>query len=75
MEKKPITVTAIIEAPIEKVWEFWTFTGTYYPCGTMPAMTGIHPGPPMTFVPGGNFLTRMEAKDGSMVLILVAYTT
>ena len=65
MEKKPITVTAIIEAPIEKVWEFWTLPEHIIQWNN--ASDDWHsPRSTNDLRTGGKFLTRMEAKDGSM---------
>lgn len=60
-----ITVETEIEAPIEKVWECWTnpkhitnwnFANDEWCC----------PSAKNDLKPGGGFLWRMEAKDGSM---------
>ena len=60
-----ITVEIEIEAPIEKVWEFWTkpehiinwnFASDEWCCPT--AANDLKP--------KGKFIWRMEAKDGSM---------
>jgi uncharacterized protein YndB with AHSA1/START domain len=61
---EPITVTADVAAPIEKVWKTWTepehikqwcaaSDDWHVPTATNDARTG------------GKFMTRMEAKDGS----------
>lgn len=39
---KTITVENIIQAPIDKVWRYWT-DPTHIKNGTMRLMTGIHP--------------------------------
>ena len=64
MENKNITVSAIISAPIEKVWQYWTapehITQWYY------ASEDWHtPRAENDLQNGGKFSTRMEAKDGS----------
>ena len=62
---KPITVEATINAPVEKVWKYWTAPDHitkwcsasddwHAPYAENDARTG------------GKFKTRMEAKDGSM---------
>jgi len=65
MEKKPITVSATVEAPIEKVWEFWTLPEHIMQWNN--ASDDWHsPKSINDLRTGGKFLTRMEAKDGSM---------
>ena len=65
MEKKPITVSATVEAPIEKVWEFWTVPEHIMQWNN--ASDDWHsPKSVNDLRTGGKFLTRMEAKDGSM---------
>jgi len=65
MEKKPITVSATVEAPIEKVWEFWTVPEHIMQWNN--ASDDWHsPKSINDLRTGGKFLTRMEAKDGSM---------
>jgi uncharacterized protein YndB with AHSA1/START domain len=65
METNSITVQADVAAPIEKVWKTWTEPAHimrwcnasddwHVPNATNDARTG------------GKFMTRMEAKDGSM---------
>jgi len=65
MEKTIITVESTINAPVEKVWEYWTkpehITKWNY------ASDDWHtPWAKADFQEGGNFVARMEAKDGSM---------
>lgn len=59
-----ITVTAIINAPIEKVWNYWTapehITQWYHASDDWHA-----PHAENDIRVGGKFMTRMEAKDGS----------
>ena len=65
MEKTVITVESTIEAPVEKVWESWT-----QPKHIMKwcnASDDWHtPRAENDLRVGGNFVSRMEAKDGSM---------
>ncbi len=63
-EKTKITITAAINAPIEKVWEFWTtpdhimqWNNASDDWHTTKAENDLQS--------GGQFLSRMEAKDGS----------
>ena len=67
MDSKKVTVKVetTIQAPIEKVWEFWTspehiinwnFASDEWCC----------PSAKNDLRPGGKFSWRMEAKDGSM---------
>lgn len=62
--KNKITVTAAINAPIEKVWKFWTtpehimqWNNASDDWHTTKVENDLHA--------GGQFLSRMEAKDGS----------
>jgi uncharacterized protein YndB with AHSA1/START domain len=65
MEKTKITVEATVNAPVEKVWKIWT--GPEH-------IVKWNSGHPDWHTPkaendlrvGGRFLSRMEAKDGSM---------
>lgn len=63
--KDPIEISAVIEAPIENVWQFWnkpihvvnwSFASPEWCCPT--AESDLRT--------GGRFTSRMEAKDGSM---------
>ncbi|MCX6155358.1 MAG: SRPBCC family protein [Candidatus Kapabacteria bacterium] len=64
-EKIMITVTASVNAPIDKVWEFWT--GTEHICRWNNASNDWHTTRAENNLQvGGKFLSRMEAKDGSM---------
>lgn len=59
-----ITVQATITAPIEKVWEFWTKPEHITKWNN--ASEDWHtPTAEVDLRPGGKFLSRMEAKDGS----------
>ncbi len=64
MEKTTITIEAIVNAPIEKVWELWT--GTQHIIKWNNASPDWHtPKAEHELKPGGKFVYRMEAKDGS----------
>lgn len=64
MENKNITVTATINASVEKVWNYWTLpehiTQWYNASDDWHA-----PHAENDLQAGGKFTTRMEAKDGS----------
>jgi uncharacterized protein YndB with AHSA1/START domain len=62
--KKTITVQAIINAPIEKVWEFWT-TPEHIMKWNNASDDWHTPRAENDLRTGGTFLSRMEAKDGS----------
>lgn len=63
--KTPITVEALINAPVEKVWEYWTDPQYITKwCNASPDWHAPHAANDMVI--GGKFLTRMEAKDGSV---------
>ena len=65
LDKKVITVESTINAPVEKVWEYWSKPGhiTQW-CN---ASDDWHtPRAANDLRTGGNFSSRMEAKDGSM---------
>jgi len=62
--KKIITLETTVNAPIEKVWEYWTtprhikqWNNASYDWHTPHAENDLRD--------GGKFLSRMEAKDGS----------
>ena len=59
-----ITVTTTINAPIEKIWEYWTKPEhiTQWCSGSPDWHT---PRAENDLQVGGKFMTRMEAKDGS----------
>ncbi|HEX5001003.1 MAG TPA: SRPBCC family protein [Bacteroidia bacterium] len=60
-----ITVTAVINAPIEKVWEGWTKPEAIKNWNA--ASADWHtPSAKNDLRPGGRFVYRMEAKDGSL---------
>lgn len=59
-----ITVETIVNAPIEKVWKFWTAPEHITKWNT--ATDEWHsPRAENDLRPGGKFVYRMEAKDGS----------
>ncbi|TGD56706.1 SRPBCC family protein [Flavobacterium humi] len=63
-EKTPITVVATINATVEKVWTFWTSPQHITQWNN--ASDDWHtPKAENDLRKGGNFSTRMEAKDGS----------
>ena len=63
-EKKVITVSAIINAPVQKVWDYWNspnhITGWNFANDDWHA-----PSAQNDLKVGGKFSSRMEAKDGS----------
>ncbi len=60
----PIIVQTIVNAPIEKVWEYWSkpehITGWAFASDTWEAPSALN-----DLRVGGTFKTRMQAKDGS----------
>ncbi|RZK16889.1 MAG: polyketide cyclase [Pedobacter sp.] len=62
--KTPITVEAIINAPVEKVWQFWG-APEHITQWTFAASDWHAPYAENDLTTGGKFKTRMEAKDGS----------
>ncbi|MFJ7828315.1 SRPBCC family protein [Psychrobacillus sp. NPDC096623] len=59
-----ITVEAIVQAPVEKVWEYWTEPEHITKWNN--ASEDWHtPHAENDLRAGGKFVTRMEAKDGS----------
>ena len=64
-EKTVITVENTINAPVEKVWDYWTMPDHITKWNH--ASDDWHsPWVKADFREGGNFTARMEAKDGSM---------
>jgi uncharacterized protein YndB with AHSA1/START domain len=62
--KKTITVQAVINAPVEKVWNLWTTPGHITKWSN--ASDEWHtPRAENDLRVGGKFLSRMEARDGS----------
>src|SRR6476660_9703490 len=63
--KTVITVESTIGAPVEKVWEYWTRPQHITKWSN--ASDDWHtPRAENDLRPGGSFVSRMEAKDGSM---------
>ena len=63
-EKKVVTVESTINAPVEKVWDYWAKPEHITQWAN--ASDDWHtPRAENDLRTGGNFLTRMEAKDGS----------
>ena len=64
-ERTAITVEATVNAPVEKVWKLWSEPDHITKWCT--ATTEWHtPSAQNDLRTGGTFVTRMEAKDGSM---------
>jgi uncharacterized protein YndB with AHSA1/START domain len=64
-EKKIITIESTVNAPVEKVWEYWT--RPEHVTGWNNASDDWHsPRAENDLRTGGKFLYRMEARDGSM---------
>lgn len=60
-----ITVEALVNAPLDTTWAFWT--GPEHITQWNAASDDWHtPWAKNDLVPGGRFVARMEAKDGSM---------
>jgi len=65
MEKTTVIVESIINAPVKKVWDYWT--GPQHITQWCNASDDWHaPHAEADLRKGGSFSTRMEAKDGSM---------
>lgn len=60
-----VTVQAIIQAPVEKVWRYWT-EPEYIMQWNQASEDWHSPRAENDLRVGGKFVTRMEAKDGSM---------
>jgi uncharacterized protein YndB with AHSA1/START domain len=60
-----IAVRAVIDAPVQKVWEYWTNPKhiVHWNCASPDWHT---PRAENDLRPGGKFLSRMEARDGSI---------
>lgn len=65
MNKTTITVNATINAPIEKVWKYWTEPDHIVHWNNA-SDDWYTPWVKADFREGGNFVARMEARDGSM---------
>lgn len=60
-----VTVQAVIQAPVEKVWTYWT-APEHITKWNQASDEWHAPRAENDLREGGKFLTRMEAKDGSM---------
>lgn len=60
-----VTVQAVIQAPIDKVWSYWT-EPEHITKWNQASDDWHAPKAENDLRAGGTFLTRMEAKDGSM---------
>ena len=60
----PITIETIVPASIEKVWSHWNDTESIKGWA-FESDTWVCPYAEIDLRPGGRFLTRMSAKDGS----------
>ena|SRR6516162_6352659 len=63
-EKTVITVESTVNAPIEKVWDYWTKPEHITQCNNA-SIDWFTPKAENDLRVGGNFVYRMEAKDGS----------
>src|SRR3954468_963380 len=61
---KKITVETTVQAPVEKVWKYWTET-THITNWNSASDDWHTPYAENDLRVGGKFLSRMEAKDGS----------
>lgn len=59
-----VTVEAVVQAPVEKVWEYWT-EPQHITQWSFASDDWHAPHAENDVRVGGNFLTRLEAKDGS----------
>lgn len=62
--KQAITVEAIVNAPVQKVWEYWT-EPTHITQWNAASADWHSPSATNDLRSGGTFVFRMEAKDGS----------
>lgn len=60
-----VTVQSVIQAPVEKVWRYWT-EPDHITKWNQASEDWHAPRAENDLRAGGKFLTRMEAKDGSM---------
>ena len=65
MTTTKITVEALVNAPISKVWNTW-IDSDHITRWNSPSPEWHTPRATHNVVPGGNFTFRMEARDGSM---------
>ncbi len=63
-ERVVITISSTISAPVEKVWKYWT-NPEHITLWCNASEDWHAPRAENDLRPGGKFLTRMEAKDGS----------
>ncbi|TJY43972.1 polyketide cyclase [Cohnella pontilimi] len=63
-QKTRVTVQAVIQAPVEKVWRYWS-EPEHITKWNQASETWHSPRSENDLRVGGKFLTRMEAKDGS----------
>ncbi|CAG5008421.1 hypothetical protein DYBT9275_04264 [Dyadobacter sp. CECT 9275] len=63
-ENTSVTVQATINAPLEKVWQYWTLP-EHITKWTQASDDWHAPHATNDLQAGGKFLTRMEARDGS----------
>ena len=63
-EKVVITISSTISAPVEKVWKYWT-KPEHITLWCNASDDWHAPRAENDLRPGGKFMTRMEAKDGS----------
>lgn len=63
--KAKVTVQAVIQAPVEKVWTYWT-EPVHITKWNQASEDWHAPKAENDLRIGGTFVTRMEAKDGSM---------
>ncbi|KQN36194.1 polyketide cyclase [Pedobacter sp. Leaf41] len=63
--RTPITIEAAINAPVEKVWQYWS-EPAHITKWTFAASDWHAPYAENDLKTDGKFKTRMEAKDGSM---------
>ena len=63
-KKTEITVSVIVNAPLQKVWQFWTLS-EHIKQWNFASYDWHTPKAENDLQIGGKFLSRMEAKDGS----------
>jgi len=63
--KAKITVETTVNAPVDQVWKFWT-APEHITQWNFAADSWHSPTAENDLRPGGRFVSRMEAKDGSM---------
>lgn len=64
MEKTEITISALVEAPIQKVWDYWT-QGEHIQGWNFASEDWHCPDSNIDLRVGGEFHSTMAAKDGS----------